>query len=99
MSKMNVTVTNLTSGADTLEQLNTQFKNAVSQLESLEGTLSSMWEGEANTSFRTAFNNDKAQMTEFYNVITRYVATLRQIANRYNQTEAQNTEIASRRTY
>lgn len=99
MSLIRVSVPQLTTGASELEQLNQQFKAAVSELESQEAVLNGMWEGDANVAFHNAFNNDKIQMTNFYNAIEAYVARLNEIAARYQQAEAQNTEIGNTRSY
>lgn len=99
MSKVNVTFKNLESGADNLEQLNIQFKNSVTQLENIEAALNGMWDGQANDTFHDAFNRDRIQMNNFSDLIVRYVETLRQIASRYRQAEATNTDIASKRNY
>ena len=99
MSLIRVSVPQLLTGANELEQLNQQFKAAVTELESLEGTLNGMWEGTANDAFHNAFNNDKIQMTNFFNAIEVYVQRLNEIAARYQQAEAQNTEIGSTRNY
>ncbi len=99
MSLIRVTAAQLTTGANELENLNQQFRASVSQLESLEGTLNGMWDGEANDAFHRAFTNDKVQMTNFYNAILVYVQRLEEIANRYKTAEAQNKDIAEKRNY
>lgn len=99
MSKIVVEIGGLRSGADELEQRNQELKNAINELESLEGRLNGMWDGEANDSFHQSFMNDKIQMTNFYNAIAQYVATLRSIADRYQQAEINNTDTARQRSY
>lgn len=99
MSKIVVEIGGLRSGADELEQRNEQFRNAINELENLEGRLNGMWDGEANDTFHQAFTNDKIQMTNFYNAIAQYVATLRSIADRYQQAEINNTDTARTRSY
>ena len=94
-----VTASQLIAQAEALEALNTNFRSAVENLDATENTLRGMWEGEANNAFHTAFQNDKTQMGNFYNAIEVYVMRLREIAARYQQAEAVNTEIATNRTY
>lgn len=98
-SRINVSTSKLRELASNLSQLNAQFRTAVTELEDYEGRLNGMWDGEANNTFHNAFNNDKIQMTNFYNGIERYVQVLNDIANRYDQAEANNAEIASARNY
>ena len=96
---INVTASQLIAQAETLESLNTNFKQSVENLDATENALRGMWEGEANNAFHTAFQNDKTKMNNFYNAIEVYVMRLREIAARYQQAEATNTEIATNRTY
>ena len=89
----------LIAKANELKSLNEQFKARIGELEATEGNLRTMWEGEANDAFHTAFTNDKIQMTNFYNAIEVYIVRLLEIAAKYQQAEAVNTEIATNRTY
>ena len=99
MALIQVTAAELKSKANELRSLNGQFKSQVGNLESQEASLASMWEGEAKTAFHTAFNNDKVQMDNFYDLIEKYCQALETIAEKYQQAEAQNTETASTRKY
>lgn len=99
MASFRVTSSQLTTQANELSQLNSRFKTAVEQLVTSEASLNSMWDGEANDAFHTAFSTDKGKMDEFYNLILTYVERLNTIAARYDQTEATNTQIASNRSY
>ena len=99
MALIQVTAAELTAKANELRSFNGQFKSQVGNLESQEAALASMWEGEAKTAFHTAFHNDKTQMDAFYDLIEKYCQALETIAQKYAQVEAQNTEIASNRSY
>lgn len=99
MAIIRVTAAQLKNGAEELRNLNQQFKAAVSDLESTEGSLNSMWEGDARNAFHQAFTSDKTQMDNFFNAIEVYAQRLEAAAAKYEQAEAQNTEIATTRTY
>lgn len=99
MANIRVTAAELKAGAEALRSLNQQFKAAASELESTEGALNTMWEGEARNTFHRAFTSDKTQMTNFYNAIEVYAQRLEAAAAKYAQAEAQNTEIAATRSY
>lgn len=99
MAIIRVTAAQLKTGAEELRNLNQQFKAAVSDLESTESSLNSMWEGDARNAFHQAFTNDKTQMDNFFNAIEVYAQRLEAAAAKYEQAEAQNTEIAATRTY
>lgn len=99
MALIRVTAAQLKAGAEELRSLNQQFKAAVSELESTEGALNSMWEGDAREAFHRAFTSDKTQMNNFYNAIEVYAARLEAAAAQYETKEAQNVEIANTRNY
>lgn len=99
MAQVTLTSALLKSKAEELSAQNSQLKAQINLLEETEGNLNSMWEGDANTAFHTAFNNDKIQITNFYNAIQQYVQVLQNVAARYAQVEGQNAEIASARKY
>lgn len=99
MALIQVTASQLKTKANELRSLNGQFKAQVGNLESQEAALASMWEGEAKNAFHTAFNNDKVQMDNFYNLIEKYCQALETIAQKYEQAEAQNLQTASNRSY
>ncbi len=99
MAAFQVTASELRTKAGELRDMNAQFKTQVGNLESQEQSLASMWEGEAKTAFHTAFNNDKVQMDNFYNLIEQYCAALENIATQYEMAEMQNVNTASTRNY
>lgn len=99
MAAFQVTSSELKAKANELRDLNAQFKTQVGNLESQEGSLLTMWEGEAQRAFDTAFKNDKSQMDNFYNLIEQYCVALENIAAKYDMAEAQNVSTAQTRTY
>lgn len=99
MALIQVTAAELKAKANELRSCNGQFKSQVGNLESQEAALASMWEGEAKNAFHNAFNNDKTQMDAFYDLIEKYCQALEIIAQKYEQAEARNTEVASTRSY
>lgn len=99
MAAFRVTSSELRSKAGELRELNAQFKTQVGNLESQEGSLLSMWEGEARNAFDAAFKNDKAQMDNYYNLIEQYCSSLENIAAKYDAAEAQNVSTAQTRSY
>lgn len=99
MALIQVTAAQLKAQAEKLRDYNSNFKTQVSSLETIEGNLNSMWEGEAKAAFHTAFQSDKVQMDNFYNAIEKYVASLNVIAQKYEQAESQNVDTAKTRNY
>ena len=99
MALIRVTAAQLKAKADELTNLNSTLKANVSELESCEQNLASMWEGQAKDAFHQSFNNDKIQMGNFSMLIEKYVATLLTIAAKYEQAESINTETAATRNY
>lgn len=99
MAAFEVTSAQLKSTADQLEQLNENFKSAVSNLESSQQSLSAAWEGEAKQAFQSAFTRDKSNMDLFYANIMKFIAALHTMATKYEQAESVNTQTATTRSY
>ncbi|WP_349943929.1 WXG100 family type VII secretion target [Lacrimispora sp. BS-2] len=99
MGLITVSSAQLKSTATELRSLNNNFKSQVGNLESSEGTLASMWEGQAKTAFHNAFTKDKGQMNVFYQEIEKYCTVLETIAAKYDRTEDTNAETATTRNY
>lgn len=97
MAEIKVTPQQLKQKADTLEGLNQKFRSEVEKMVGYESELASMWEGEAQKAFRTAFNNDRSKMDQFAQNIDRYVLALREDAQRYETAENAATNIATTR--
>lgn len=99
MAMIQVTSQRLRNAAESLQNLNGQFKSKAGELAGKEQALCQMWEGQAKNNFHTAFDRDSQQMEVFYGLINQYVQALIEIAQRYEQAEARNAEIAGGRSY
>lgn len=99
MAEIIVTSATLRSKAEELNQLNEQFKNAVTSLTEEENTLRTQFEGEASDAFHAAFQKDTVQMQNFYNAIVQYVQKLTEIAAAYEKAEQANVSTATTRNY
>jgi len=98
MSFFEVTSSEVKARANTLRELNQQYKGKFNELEGMEQSLCSMWEGEAKTAFHREFLKDKGKVEIFVSLIDKYAATLEEIAIRYEEAERRATEIASARS-
>ena len=99
MSFFQVTSAELKKRAEQLKGLNSRFRTGVDSLQSTEQTLKSMWEGEANDAFHTAFTRDKGQMDQFHAVIEQFIEALLIIAAKYEAAENKNISVATTRSY
>lgn len=99
MAMIQVTSARLRNAAQELQNLNGQLKSKAQELTEKEQTLCQMWEGKAQAAFHTAYTHDREQMEAFSQLINRYVQVLLEIAERYEQTEERNAEIAGARSY
>ena len=99
MATIMISSSMLNARAQELDDLNNQFKTQVSALEEKEQALKAMYEGDAATAFHNAFARDKVQMDNFFNCITRYAQVMREIAAKMAQTESENQNIATTRSY
>lgn len=99
MALIRVTAEKIRQEATKLRNQNQQFKTAVGNLESTEAALNSQWDGDANDAFHKAFQNDKTQMDNFYRLIEEYCKALETIAQKYDQEEKKNVDVANKRSY
>lgn len=99
MALIEVTSKELRNKAEQLLEFNSQFENRKNELEAKELSLTTMWEGEAKRLFHEAFLRDKEQMDVFIALIRRYVDALFEIAQRYEESEARNAQLAATRSY
>lgn len=90
MGQIRVTASQLNAIAGELEAMNSNFKSNVVNLQNIEGTLRTQWEGEAQKTFDTAFVRDAQKMEVFSKTVDQYITSLREIASKYAQTEASN---------
>lgn len=97
MAEIKVTPRELRTKADTLEQLNRQFRQEVEKMVGYEQQLAGMWEGDAQKAFHKAFNDDKLKMDRFALNIDKYVVALREDAQKYEEAEQKATNIATTR--
>ena len=93
MAQIIVTPETLRTKASELRSQNAQLKQQIETLKSYASTLDSQWEGDAHDKFKTEFNKDSVQMTNFYNAIEQYCTKLEEIASKYKSTEATNTSV------
>lgn len=99
MGCFEVTSSEVRNKANSLQELNSQFRNKATELENQESSLCSMWDGVAKNAFHQAFMHDKGQMDAFNQLIDRYVQALLEIAAKYEEAEMRALEMAEARAY
>ena len=97
--RLTVTAGELRAAIADLTDKNEMFRNKVGELETLQQELASQWQGDANTAFNNAFQNDKGQWVAFQNLVAQYIQALQNILTIYEQAEETNRATASNRTY
>jgi len=80
-----------------LEALNTQLSTYKGQYESVAGTLSTEWEGEAKAEFDKTVSENMTMIEEFHSGVKQYIEALQTIIAEYETTEAQNKITAGTR--
>ena len=98
-SEIRVASAALRSKKEELQSMNQKFKEITESLEATARTLEGSWEGESHDAFYAAFQQDRLQMNSFSDTIQNYVQALETIIAGYEAAEAQNTGIASARSY
>lgn len=99
MGVIRVTAADIKRTSEQLKSFDQNFKSQVEKLNSSEGSLNSMWEGDAKNAFHAAFQSDREYMNQFYNLIQKYCQALDNIAVEYENAEARNTDTATRRSF
>ena len=97
MAILQVNSSTLRSKADQLSQLNSSFKNACSTLDSQFSSLSGMWTGDSKKVFQDCYRRNQNEFNDFYKGINDYINALKQAAQRYEEMERRNAEIAKSR--
>lgn len=76
MAELQVTSSQLRASAEEIRHLGQEINSSLENLRETEGALAGMWEGEAQTTFRTAFNTSATQMETYKSAIENYAQTL-----------------------
>ena len=99
MSYYEVTSGELRARAEEMRNLNGRFKSEEETLRGSEQNLKTMWDGEANEAFHSAFMHDASAMDMFHDAVDQYIEALLVIAERYEIAERKNAELARSRSY
>ena len=99
MGQITVTQSEIETTIQALEKANDELMNQITQLSNDEKQLCGQWEGDAKQQFDAQFNSDIKQMNAFYDLINRFCTALRNILNKYVESENKNVTTAETRTY
>ena len=94
MAQYKVTASELRNAADSLRNYNNSIKTQLENLVQQEQALNNQWDGDANDAFHRAFTTNKAKFDKFVQAVEKFSTTLTQVAERYEQAESKNTQIA-----
>lgn len=90
-----VSTRELRNRANKLEEYNEKFYTQVTGLKEDESVLTQTFEGDSQKQFHIAFTNNAEKFDQFHAVIQKYIQQLREDADAYDRTEAENVSIAS----
>lgn len=99
MAQFGVNLAKLKSALADLSAERGNLTTKIGDLQTSEKTLSGKWEGDAKTSFETAFNNDVKYMNNFVALVKQYEDALEQVIAAYTAAESANVSTATSRTY
>ena len=94
MAQYKVTACELKRSAYTLRCYNNSIKHQLDSLMQQEHALNNQWDGDANDVFHRSFVTNKAKFDKFVQAVNKFSATLTQVAERYEQAESRNAQIA-----
>ena len=99
VSRIQLTESALKAKKKELEQLNSQLKKQIKELDSTEQTLMGMWTGDAAKAFNANYKKDGASYDAFTSLVTKYVGALESIMKLYEKSERENVQTAKTRSY
>lgn len=99
VSKIQLTESNLKKKKADLEDLNSQLKKQLRDLDSTEKTLMGMWVGDAAKAFNNTYEKDGASFEKFTDLVVKYVGALETIMKLYEKSERTNIQTAKKRSY
>ena len=98
MAETRVTVAELTSSADQLDQDANRFKTTYEELFQRGRELDTTWDGDANDKFNEMTKNDQPKFESMYNTLVAYIKALREAARIYSDGEKRAVDQVTTRT-
>lgn len=98
-SRIELTFSEMRNRADQLAQWNRKLRDQTSTMRGHQQRLTASWDGVANDEFDRQFNSDMRHFDLFFELIEKYIQTLRAAADEYEHMENANKQIANQRTY
>lgn len=99
VSRIQLTESALKKKKSELENLNSQLKKQIKELDSTEKSLRGMWTGDAAKAFSATYDKDGASFDAFTTLVTKYVGALESIMKLYEKGEKENVQTAKNRSY
>lgn len=99
VSRIQLTESALDKKKGELEQLNSQLKKQIKDLNSTEKSLMGMWTGDAAKEFDKTYDKDGVSFEKFTELVTKYVGALESIMKLYEKGEKANVQTAKKRSY
>ena len=96
-STIQVTSATVTTKKNNLKTLNAKFKSQLSDMDTTEKQLITMWDGDAATAFNKSYATDTLKMEALYNAVNEYCTALEKIVKQYETSEKKNVSIAKKR--
>lgn len=78
-----------------LRNLNTQFRNKATDINTEHSILTTKWEGDSSTAFQERFRKEYPNFENFASAIDGYIEGLTQIRDEYDAKEGMNKIIAN----
>ena len=94
-----VTSQQLRETREQLLQMNSDLKGKADAFTTAANTLLGKWDGDTKQIEEKNFANDRIQIDNFIALINDYCTALENIAIRYDNAEAQNSQLAAERKY
>lgn len=94
---LQVTCSELRSAAQKIAQANEEYRAAAGNLQAAADEVAGMWEGDTRDKFVSGMEQRKAWYEQMSGIVDEYVQVMQQIADKYEQMDAQGAALIRKR--
>lgn len=94
MERLVVTSSQLKSISDQFKTVANQVKRTTDDMMTTVNSINNVWEGDAASAYKTQFGKLQEDMDQMYKMIMEYDKDLDEIAQKYNEAEKANAQLA-----
>jgi WXG100 family type VII secretion target len=97
MARMEISTDDMRRVASEIDGKIDEWRQSITDLNTLYRDMDNMWDGDANDSFNVIFQDDQAKFTQLTQVMQDYCTAITTAANNYDLSESNVKNIVTRR--